>query len=145
MAAMRTTARRADGGYVIDGEKTWISNAGIADLYVVFCRLPERASVAIAAFMRGRGEPGPSALPSASSTIAPHPLGTIALEAMPRAGRARSSASRAADCRVALGTLDVFRATVGAAALGFARRALDEALAHVRSRQAFGGRWPIFS
>ena len=137
VAAMRTTARRADGGYVIDGEKTWISNAGLADHYVVFCRFPEAGERGYAAFSMDAANPGLQ-VTERLGTLAPHPLGTIALKAC----RVQSGAligEPGRGLRVALGTLDVFRATVGAAALGFARRALDEATAHVRSRQAFGG------
>lgn len=137
VAAMRTTARRADGGYVIDGEKTWISNAGLADHYVVFCRFPEGGERGYAAFSVDAANPGLQ-VTERLGTLAPHPLGTIALKSC----RVQSGAligEPGRGLRVALGTLDVFRATVGAAALGFARRALDEATAHVRSRQAFGG------
>jgi acyl-CoA dehydrogenase len=137
VAAMRTTARSADGGYVIDGEKTWISNAGIADHYVVFTRYPEAGDRAFAAFSVTASNPG-LVVTERLGTLAPHPLGTIAL----RSCRVDASAligEPGRGLRVALGTLDVFRATVGAAALGFARRALDEATAHVRGRTAFGG------
>ena len=137
VAAMRTTARRANGSYVIDGEKTWISNAGIADHYVIFCRFPEAGERAYAAFSVEASNPGLQ-VTERLGTLAPHPLGTIAL----RSCRVQSSAligEPGRGLRVALGTLDVFRATVGAAALGFARRALDEATAHVQSRHAFGG------
>lgn len=137
VAAMQTTARRADGGYVIDGEKTWISNAGLADHYVVFCRFPEGGERGYAAFSVDAANPGLQ-VTERLGTLAPHPLGTIALKSC----RVQSGAligEPGRGLRVALGTLDVFRATVGAAALGFARRALDEATAHVRSRQAFGG------
>jgi acyl-CoA dehydrogenase len=137
VAAMRTTARRVDGGYVIDGEKTWISNAGIADHYVVFCRLPEAGDRGYAAFSVDASNPG-LRVTARLGTLAPHPLGTIALQSCRvEAGALIGEAGRG--LRVALGTLDVFRATVGAAALGFARRALDEATAHVQSRRAFGG------
>lgn len=137
VAAMRTTARQADEGYVIDGEKTWISNAGLADHYVVFCRFPEGGERGYAAFSVDAANPGLQ-VTERLGTLAPHPLGTIALKSC----RVQSGAligEPGRGLRVALGTLDVFRATVGAAALGFARRALDEATAHVRSRQAFGG------
>ena len=137
VGGMRTTARRADGGYLIDGEKTWISNAGIADHYVVFCRFPESGERGYAAFSVEASNPG-LRVTERLGTLAPHPLGTIALRSCRvEAGALIGEAGRG--LRVALGTLDVFRATVGAAALGFARRALDEARAHVQSRQAFGG------
>ena len=137
VAAMRTTARRVDGGYVIDGEKTWISNAGIADHYMVFCRFPEAGERAYAAFGVEASNPGLQ-VTERLDTLAPHPLGTIALRSC-RVDAGALVGEPGRGLRVALGTLDVFRATVGAAALGFARRALDEALAHTQSRQAFGG------
>ena len=136
VAAMRTTARSDGGEYVIDGEKTWISNAGLADLYVVFCRLPESGDKGFAAFVVEAGNPGLK-VTERIPLLAPHPLGTIRFESC----RVPSSAlvgEAGRGMRVALGTLDVFRSTVGAAALGFARRALAEAIAHTRSRRAFG-------
>ena len=135
VAAMRTTAREADGGWVIDGEKTWISNGGIADHYVVFCRLAgaEREFVALVV------EPGDPGFEVAARihTIAPHPLATIRFTGC-RVPADRLVGDRGKGLRVALGTLDVFRTTVGAAALGFARRALDEAVAHAATRTLFG-------
>ena len=137
VAAMRATAARSDGGYVLEGEKTWISNAGLADHYVVFCRYPEAGEKGYAAFSVNASNPGLE-VTERLDTLAPHPLGTITL----RNCRVPADAligEAGKGLRVALGTLDVFRATVGAAALGFARRALDEALAHARERRAFGG------
>ena len=135
VAAMRTTARADAGGWVIDGEKTWISNGGIADHYVVFCRLAgaERAFVALVV---EPSDPGFS-VAARIDTIAPHPLATIRF-ADCRIPADRLVGERGKGLRVALGTLDVFRTTVGAAALGFARRALDEALAHAATRTLFG-------
>ena len=135
VAAMRTTARADAGGWVIDGEKTWISNGGIADHYVVFCRLAgaERAFVALVV---EPSDPGFS-VAARIDTIAPHPLATIRF-AECRIPADRLVGERGKGLRVALGTLDVFRTTVGAAALGFARRALDEALAHAATRTLFG-------
>ncbi|HVT40106.1 MAG TPA: acyl-CoA dehydrogenase family protein [Gemmatimonadaceae bacterium] len=135
VAAMRTTARREGACYTIEGEKTWISNAGLADQYVVFCRLGDAEREFIALVV----EPGDAGFSVAAriETIAPHPLGTL------RFDRCRVPADRVVGeptrgLRVALGTLDVFRSTVGAAALGFARRALDETLAHVTTRKMLG-------
>jgi acyl-CoA dehydrogenase len=136
VAAMTTTARRADGGYVIDGAKTWISNAGIADHYVVFCRFPEAGERGYAAFVVDADNPG-LRVSERIEVIAPHPLGTLALDGC-RVGADALVGEAGAGMRVALGTLDVFRSTVGAAALGFARRALDEAVRWTRERQAFG-------
>jgi acyl-CoA dehydrogenase len=136
VTAMTTTARRDGDGWVIDGAKTWISNAGIADFYVVFCRLPEAGERSFGAFLVVADNPGLS-IPERIEVMAPHPLGTVAFNGcrVP-AGALVGEAGKG--LKVALATLDVFRPTVGAAALGFARRALDEALGHAKVRQAFG-------
>jgi alkylation response protein AidB-like acyl-CoA dehydrogenase len=133
--AMRTTARLEGAHYRVDGEKTWISNAGIADQYIVFCRNGDAEREFIALVVEP-GDPGFS-VSDRIETIAPHPLGTLRFEGcrVP-AGRVVGEPTRG--LRVALGTLDVFRSTVGAAALGFARRALDEALDHAAKRMLFG-------
>jgi acyl-CoA dehydrogenase len=136
VGAMTTTAHRDGAGYVIAGEKTWISNAGLADVYVVFCRMPELGEKGFGAFVVEASNPG-LIVTARLDLLAPHPLGTIRFE------RCRVPASAllgepGRGLRVALGTLDVFRSTVGAAALGFARRALDEAVSHVRKRKVFG-------
>jgi acyl-CoA dehydrogenase len=136
VAAMSTTARRVDGGFVIDGAKTWISNAGIADHYVVFCRFPEAGERGYAAFVVDADNPG-LRVAERIDVIAPHPLGRIELTEC-RVDADALVGEAGAGMKVALGTLDVFRPTVGAAALGFARRALDEALGWTRERQAFG-------
>jgi alkylation response protein AidB-like acyl-CoA dehydrogenase len=135
VAAMRTTARRDGDEYVIDGEKTWISNGGIADFYVVFCRLgdAERQFVALVVEPADHG----FSIAGRIDTIAPHPLATIRFDGC-RVPASRTVGEAGKGLRVALGTLDVFRTTVGAAALGFARRAMEESLAHVCSRQMFG-------
>jgi len=136
VAAMQTTARTADGGYVIDGTKTWISNAGIADHYVVFTRFPEAGERGYAAFVVDADNPG-LRVSERIDVIAPHPLGTLVFDGC-RVGADALVGQAGAGMRVALGTLDVFRTTVGAAALGFARRALDEAVRWTGERQAFG-------
>ena len=136
VAAMRTTARRDGGDYVLDGTKTWISNAGIAHQYVVFCRFPEAGERGFAAFVVDADNPG-LRVSERIDVIAPHPLGTLVLEGCRVPGDALVGEA-GGGLRVALATLDVFRATVGAAALGFARRALDEAVAWSRERTAFG-------
>ncbi|HEX6643090.1 MAG TPA: acyl-CoA dehydrogenase family protein [Gemmatimonadales bacterium] len=136
VSAMRATAREDGDGYVLDGEKTWISNAGIADHYVVFCRMPEAGERAFGAFMVDAGTAGLD-VTERLEVMAPHPLGTIALRDC-RVPKDALVGEPGKGLRVALGTLDVFRATVGAAALGMARRALAEALAHCRGRSMFG-------
>lgn len=136
VTAMRTTARKDGNGWVLDGTKTWISNAGIADQYVVFCRMPEEGDRAFGAFIVEADAPGFS-VSQRIETIAPHPLGTLSLQAC-RVGLDALVGPPGKGLRVALATLDIFRSTVGAAALGFARRALAEAIAHARVREAFG-------
>ena len=134
VAAMRTTARRDGDGWLLDGEKTWISNAGIADHYVVFARMPELGEKAFGAFVV---DAGVVAITEKIAVLAPHVLGTIRLDKSHVAADALiGEAGRG--LRIALGTLDVFRTSVAAAALGFARRALDETVKHVRSRTQFG-------
>jgi alkylation response protein AidB-like acyl-CoA dehydrogenase len=134
--AMRTTARRDGDGYVIDGEKTWISNAGLADYYVVFCRFPEAGEKGFSAFLVEAGNPGLT-VTERLDLLAPHPLGTLRFESC-RVPASALIGEPGRGLRVALGTLDVFRSTVGAAALGMARRALDEAVSHAKRRQIAG-------
>ena len=136
VAAMATTARREGDGYVIDGEKTWISNAGLADFYVVFCRLPEAGEKGFAAFLVEADNPG-LRVAARIDVLAPHPLGTITFQDC-RVPADAAIGEPGKGLKVALATLDVFRPTVGAAALGFARRALDEALEWSVHRRAFG-------
>ena len=136
LGSMKTVARLEGDAWVIDGEKTWISNAGIADFYVVFARVAETPKDFIALVVE-RDDPGFS-VPARIDTIAPHPLGTLRFTSC-RVPVNRVVGKAGRGLRVALGTLDVFRTTVGAAALGFARRALAEALDHVSTRKMFGG------
>ena len=140
VGAMRTTARIDGDHFIIDGEKTWISNGGLADFYVVFCRVgEERDFVALVV------EPGDAGFSMSEriSVMAPHPLATIRFDAC-RVSASRVVGTMGKGMRVALGTLDVFRSTVGAAALGMARRALDETLAFIRQREMFGRRLEEF-
>ena len=137
IASMKTTARPDGDSYIIDGEKTWISNAGIADFYVVFARLGESSNefVALVVEPSDRG----FSVSARIDTIAPHPLGTLRFDSC-RVSKDRVVGEAGRGLRVALGTLDVFRTTVGAAALGFARRAMSETLEHVSKRAMFGGK-----
>ncbi len=138
-AALATRATADGSGYVIDGEKTWISNGGIADFYVVFARTGEgEGSRGISAFVVDADTPGLDASRRIES-IAPHPLATIRFTAC-RVPRGRLIGQLGEGFKVAMGTLDVFRAGVAAAALGFSRRALAEALARAVERQLFGRR-----
>src|SRR5688572_20405980 len=137
VSAMQTTARRDGSDYVLDGRKTWISNAGIAAFYVVFARL-EGADRSFVAAVVDADNPGLTV--SERITVnAPHPLGTLDLVEC-RVPSTAILGEPAKGMRVALGTLDIFRSTVGAAALGFARRALTEATDHAVARRAFGRR-----
>ena len=135
VAAMVTTAREDGASYVINGSKTWISNGGIADQYVVFAKLEgtEKEFVALVVEPSDHG----FSVGGRIETIAPHPLATIRFEDC-RVPADRLVGEKGKGLKVALGTLDVFRSTVGAAALGFARRALDESLAFVSERRLFG-------
>ncbi|MCP4207722.1 MAG: acyl-CoA dehydrogenase [Shimia sp.] len=135
------TATRDGDDFVLNGEKTWISNGGIADVYTVFARTGEAPGAkGLSAFVVPADTPGLSVV-ERLETIAPHPLATLKFD----------------DCRIpadaligdagrgfaiAMSVLDVFRSTVAAAALGFARRALDEAVARVQAREVQGA--PLF-
>ena len=134
--AMRTSAKRDGDALVLDGVKTWISNAGIADFYTVFARFPEAGERAFIALVVDRNAPGFEVTDRIDVT-APHPLGTITFDGC-RVGAEQVVGEPGQGLKVALGTLDVFRSTVGAAALGFARRALDEALEWTSRRVVFG-------
>jgi len=136
LQAMRTTARRDGDAFVLDGMKTWISNAGIADFYTVFARFPEAGDRGFLALVVEKDDPGFEVTDRIDVT-APHPLGTVSFEGC-RVPADRLVGEPGDGLKVALGTLDVFRPTVGAAALGFARRALDESLEWVSRRVVFG-------
>ena len=137
VAALGCAARRDGDGYVLDGEKTWISNGGIADFYVVFARTGEApGSRGISAFIVDAGTPG-FADRRAHRGDRPAPAGAALLHRLPHSGVAPCSAPPAQGFKVAMRTLDIFRTSVAAAALGFARRALDEALARATTRTMF--------
>lgn len=137
VSAMATSAERAGDHYILNGEKTWISNAGIADFYTVFARTGEAPGArGLSAFVVAADTPGLS-ISERIDIIAPHPLGTLEFNncKIP-AGQLLGEAGQG--FKVAMATLDVFRTTVAAAALGFARRASDETVAHVLQRELFG-------
>jgi acyl-CoA dehydrogenase len=137
VAAIATTARRDGDDWILDGEKTWISNGGIADVYVVFARTSEvPGAKGISAFIVPADTRGVSVV-ERLQVIAPHPLARLRFDGCRLPPDAVIGAP-GEGFRIAMATLDVFRATVGAAALGFARRALDEAVAVCRSRERFG-------
>ena len=137
VAATETTATRDGGGFVLEGEKTWISNGGIADVYTVFARTGEAPGArGLSAFVVPADAPG-FEIVERLETIAPHPLARIRFDGVRLP--ADALIGRPGDgFKVAMSVLDVFRSTVAAAALGFARRALDEALARATSRRLFG-------
>lgn len=136
VAAISTAATRTGDGYVVDGEKTWISNAGLADFYVVFARTGDAGARGLSAFLVEASTAGLT-VSQRIETISPHPLGSLRFEGV-RVPASQRIGEEGEGFKVAMAVLDVFRSTVGAAALGFARRALDETLAHVRSRVLFG-------
>jgi acyl-CoA dehydrogenase len=122
---------------VLDGTKTWISNGGIADAYVVFARTGEAPGArGLSAFLVDADAPG-LRVTERIEVSAPHPLATIALDGCRIPGD-RLVGPAGDGFKVAMATLDLFRSTVGAAALGFARRAYDETLARVSTRELFG-------
>ncbi|MGC2052214.1 MAG: acyl-CoA dehydrogenase family protein [Pseudolabrys sp.] len=137
VAKIATVASRDGANFVLDGEKTWISNGGIADFYIVFARTGEAPGArGLSTFVIGADNPGLT-IAERLNVIAPHPLARLRFEAC----RVPASAlvGRAGDgFKIAMATLDVFRTSVGAAALGFARRALDETLKRATDRHLFG-------
>ncbi len=137
VAATATTAVRVPEGWRIDGEKTWISNGGIADVYVLFARTGEAPGAkGLSAFLMPADVAGLQ-IAERLQVIAPHPLARLRLNGavLPDAALIGQPGE---GFKIAMSVLDVFRATVGAAALGFARRALDEALARVKARRIQG-------
>ncbi|MDB5924263.1 MAG: acyl-CoA dehydrogenase [Betaproteobacteria bacterium] len=137
VAGLRTTARREAGDYVLDGAKSWISNAGIADHYIVFARTGEPGDAkGLAAFVVDGDTPGLE-ITERPEIIAPHVIGTVALRNC-RVSASSMLGEPGDGFKIAMSTLDIFRATVGAAALGFARRALHETVSRVRERVVFG-------
>jgi acyl-CoA dehydrogenase len=132
VAAMQASARREGDDYVLDGRKTFISNAPIADWFTVFAR----AEGGPAAFVVERGDAGLAILDDVPLS-APHPIGSLELRGV-RIPASRRLGVEGDGIRLALGTLDVFRVSVAAAANGMAGRALDEAISRVKARRQFG-------
>jgi acyl-CoA dehydrogenase len=138
VANIGTKASRDGNGYVLDGEKTWISNGGVADLYVVFARTGEaKGAKGISAFIVAGDVAGLSVV-ERLDVISPHPLARITFDRV-RVPATSMIGAPGDGFKIAMATLDVFRATVAAAALGFARRAFDETLKRVRDRRMFEG------
>jgi alkylation response protein AidB-like acyl-CoA dehydrogenase len=147
VAALRCSARDDGDAYVLDGEKTWISNGGIADFYVLFARSGEaagdgsqgaaaRGARGISAFIIDADLPG-FEIAERIDVIAPHPLARLRLRQC-RVPKTQLLGEAGQGFKVAMQTLDIFRTSVAAAALGFARRALREGLARAVSRPMFG-------
>ena len=138
VAAIETTARRDGETYVIDGKKRFISNAGIADFYIVFAKTGTRddGRPVLSAFVVGSKMPGFRVV-ERTSLIAPHPIGEIAFNEC-RVPAEDMVGEEGDGFKLAMETMDTFRASVGAAACGMARRALDQAVRYATARKQFG-------
>ena len=139
VAAMSCSAQADGDQWVLNGTKTWISNAGIADFYTVFARTDDTGGAkGISCFIVEAGTPG-FEVTERIDLVAPHPLGTLTFSDC-RIPRAHLVGEEGRGFGIAMATLDVFRSTVAAAALGMARRALDETLDYTAERNIFGGK-----
>ena len=138
VGAISTSATLDQDTYVLNGTKTWISNGGLADYYVVFARSESEATgtKGLSAFVVDKDTAG-LRIAEEIEVVAPHPLAKLAFEDC-RVPRAQLVGEPGRGFKIAMATLDIFRSTVGAAALGFARRALDETVPRVESRKQFG-------
>jgi acyl-CoA dehydrogenase len=137
VAALQCAARKDGDSYLIDGEKTWISNGGIADFYLVFARTGEEPGAkGISAFIVDANTPGLE-IAERIEVMAPHPLARLVFHDC-RIPAAQRVGDPGQGFKIAMSTLDIFRSSVAAAALGFARRALEEALSRSTSRKMFG-------
>lgn len=136
LSGIATTARREGESYVLDGHKIFISNAGVADVYTVFAATaPAGSKRRVSAFVVPAGAKGVSA--RSQKVLGGHPIGEVRFEGV-RVPVAQRLGDEGDGMAAALGTLHRFRTTVGAAAIGFAQRALDESIRHVRARRQFG-------
>ncbi|MCF6231572.1 MAG: acyl-CoA dehydrogenase family protein [Rhodobacteraceae bacterium] len=141
VANMAMTARREGDEFVLNGEKTWISNGGIGDIYTVIARTGEAPGArGLSAFLVPGNVAGLSVV-ERLEVIAPHPLARLRFEDV-RLPASAMIGEAGRGFAIAMSVLDVFRSTVGAAALGFARRAMDESLKRSQERQVFGA--PLF-
>lgn len=147
VAAMACTAQDGGDHWVLNGEKTWISNGGIADVYTVFARTLDalgqpvggpgsKPTASISGFVVRADTPGLE-IAERIEVIAPHPLARLRFVNC-RIPKGSLLGAPGEGFKLAMRTLDIFRASVAAAALGFARRALDEAIGHAKSRCMFG-------
>jgi acyl-CoA dehydrogenase len=137
VAALACEARADGDSYMLNGEKTWISNGGIADFYVVFARTGDKGSRGISAFVVDAGTRG-FEIAERINVIAPHPLARLRFTNC-RVPNTQRIGGEGEGFKLAMRTLDVFRTSVAAAALGFARRAMDEALQRATTRKMFNG------
>jgi len=136
-SAIKTTARREGDQYILDGEKTFISNAGIADFYTVFAKTDaEKGTKGVSAFVVESNSPGFS-FEGKIELIAPHPIGQIKFSGC-RIPASNLLGEEGTGFKIAMTTLDMFRPTVGAAAVGLAWRAMDEAVSYAKRRVQFG-------
>ena len=144
VAAMQCRARQDGEHYILDGEKTWISNGGIADFYCVFARTQvptvradgTTAAAGISAFVVDVDAPGFS-IAERIDLMAPHPMATLSFKNC-RIPAGQRIGPEGDGFKIAMRTLDIFRTSVAAAAVGFAQRALDEAIGQVQTRRMFG-------
>jgi len=136
VAALAMRAAHDGPHYVLDGAKTWISNGGIADFYIVFARTGDEGTKGISAFVVDADAPG-LAIEERIEIVAPHPMATLRFEGC-RVPKSNLLGAEGEGFKLAMRTLDIFRTGVAAAALGFARRALAEALHRARERRMFG-------
>ncbi len=137
VSAIETTAKRDGDDFVLDGTKTWISNGGIASYYVVFARSEEAPGTkGLSAFVVDADASG-FRVEEEIEVVAPHPLARLSFQKC-RVPRSQLVGEPGQGFEIAMATLDIFRSSVGAAALGLARRALDESLARIESREQFG-------
>ena len=135
--AMTTRATQTEGGWDVNGSKTWISNGDIADFYVTFAKTdPAAGTRGITAFIIDAAAPGLDASEHIA-VMSPHPLATLQFTDCRLEGAAQLGLLNGG-FRLAMQTLDIFRASVAGAALGMARRALAEAVRHAKTRQMFG-------
>ena len=135
-AALSTRAQPDGPHYVLDGVKTWISNGGIADFYIVFARTGEPGTKGISAFVVDADAPGLS-IEERIEIVAPHPMATLRFSGC-RVPKGNLLGAEGEGFKLAMRTLDIFRTGVAAAALGFGRRALAEAMRRARERKMFG-------
>jgi acyl-CoA dehydrogenase len=135
VAAVTTTARREGDAYVVDGDKTLISNAGIADVMCLFARTSSAGRAGLSAFVVPTATPG-VVVAERFAMLAPHPIGALRFTGVRVPASARIG-EEGDGFRIAMACLDRFRPTVGAAAVGFAQRALDESVARATARRQF--------